>query len=45
MRPVTRRERSILYGRPDRGAETLRVSTGVTRARLSQSSEHLTHRS
>ena len=41
-------ERSILYGRPNRGAETLRCSTGVTRAgtkRLSPSSEHLTRRS
>ena len=27
-------ERSILYGRPNRGAETLRCSTGVTRAEL-----------
>ena len=25
-------ERSVLYGRPNRGAETLRLSTGVTRA-------------
>ena len=39
--------RSVLNGRPNRGAETSRVSTGVTRAgeTLSQSSEHLTHRS
>ena len=38
-------ERSIRYGRPNRGAETLRCSTGVTRAVLSPSSEHLTRRS
>ena len=31
--------RSILYGRSNRGAKTLRCSTGVTRARLSQSRE------
>jgi hypothetical protein len=31
--------RSIRYGRTNRGAETLRSSTGVTRARLSQSRE------
>jgi len=37
--PGTRQERSILYGRPNRGAETLRGCTGVTRPRLSQSSE------
>jgi len=37
--PGTRPERSILYGRPNRGAETLRRYTGVTRADLSQSSE------
>ena len=37
--------RSIRYGRPNRGAETLRCSTGVTRAVLSPSSEHLTCRS
>jgi hypothetical protein len=44
MLPETWPERSILYGRSNRGAETLRVSTGVTRADLSQSSEHLTRR-
>jgi len=46
-------ERSILNGRPNRGAEILRVSTGVTRAgktkrnneALSQFSEHLARRS
>ena len=38
-------ERSIRYGRPNRGAETLRCSTGVTRAVLSPSCEHLTCRS
>ena len=38
-------ERSIRYGRPDRGTETLRRSTGVTRAVLSPSSQHLTCRS
>jgi hypothetical protein len=32
MLPETRPERSILYGRPNRGAETLRLSTGITRA-------------
>ena len=32
MLPETWPERSILYGRPNRGAETLRLSTGVTRA-------------
>ena len=31
--------RSIRYGRPNRGAKTLRSYTGVTRARLSQSRE------
>ena len=31
--------RSILYGRPNRGAKTSRSYTGVTRARLSQSRE------
>jgi hypothetical protein len=40
MLPGTWPERSVLYARPNRGAETLRFSTGVTRARLkSQSSE------
>jgi len=32
MLPGTRPERSILKARPNRGAETLRFSTGVTRA-------------
>jgi hypothetical protein len=32
MLPGTRPERSILYGRPNRGAETSRRDTGVTRA-------------
>jgi hypothetical protein len=32
MLPGTWPERSILYARPNRGAETLRCSTGVTRA-------------
>ena len=45
MLPETRPERSILNGRPNRGAETLRFSTGVTRAVLSPSSEHLARRS
>ncbi len=31
--------RSVLYGRPNRGAQASRCSTGVTRARLSQSRE------
>ena len=41
MLPGTRPERSVLYGRPNRGAETSRGFTGVTRAgkNLSQSSE------
>jgi len=37
--------RPVLDGRPNRGAETSRCSTGVTRAVLSPSSEHLTRRS
>ena len=32
MLPETRPERPILYARPNRGAETSRFSTGVTRA-------------
>ena len=32
MLPETWPERPVLYGRPNRGAETLRFSTGITRA-------------
>ena len=39
MFPATWPERLILYGRSNRGAETIGCSTGVTRAGLSQSSE------